>query len=335
MANSEQIVRLPLESLPPDVIERQKLLSAYFPDKRSDSCEDNESWLVRLRWPYNEELEKDPEISAGLFDLFGSSPPEIIGAATPFRRGCLALCLNDSWTLLDWSRALKNVEPKSIVVIHVDAHSDLMSPLLESWGEYGLRDLLTGKDFSLSSPSSVASAIESGAVGIGSFVVPFLWQANCEMLVHVCHTEYAPEVRGWGKLIKETRASPPFPSASRPVVRRSTSGGGEGIPHLVTERISNHEIDLRGKEVLVHVDLDYFNNRIDGDSHWHENPAKHDPSLNSMMSSLETLFDDLLECGLEHCVAATVACSPEFCPAERWAFLVDALENRFAKFFPK
>lgn len=334
MASFDQIVRLPRESLPLDASQRQKLLSEYFPDKRCEASEDNEGWLVRLRWPTNEELEKDPEISAGLSDLFGASTPEIIGAASPFRRGCVALCLNDSWTLLDWSRVLENLGTKPLVVIHVDAHSDLMSPLLESCGECGLRDLLTGRDFSLSSPSSVASAIKSGAVGIGSFVIPFLWQANCEMLVHVCHAEYSPEVRGWGKLLKETRSSSPFPSALRPAVRRITSEGGDGIPHLVTERISNHDLDLKGKDVLIHVDLDYFNNRIDGDSHWHENPARHDPSLDSMMSRLEILFDDLLECGLERCVSATVACSPEFCPAEHWAGLVDALEKRFAKFSP-
>lgn len=334
MASLEQIVRLPRESLPRVIAEQQKCLSEYFPDKRCEAYEDDEGWSVRLRWPTIQELNKDPQISSGLSDLIGTSPPETIGAIRPTRRGCLSLCLNDSWTLLDWSQVLTHSRVKPFVVVHVDAHSDLMTPLLESRGQYELRDVITGRDFSLTSPLSVASAIESGAVGIGSFVVPFLWQAKCEMLIHVCHTEYAPKIRGWGQLIKETHISPPFLSAPRPVVRRSTSRSDLGIPHLVTERLSINDIDLKGKDVLVHVDLDYFNNRIDGDSHWHENPARHDPNLDTMLARLESLCDDLLECGLERCVVATVACSPEFCPAEYWTSLVDALEERFAKFIP-
>lgn len=335
MASLEQIVRLPRESLPRAIFEQQKCLSEYFPDKRCEACEDDEGWNVRLRWPTTQELDKDPQILVGISDIFGASPPETIGAVRPFKRGCLSLCLNDSWTLWDWSQVLAQREAKSFVVVHVDAHSDLMTPLLESRGRYELRDLLTGRDVSISSPSSVASAIESGAVGIGSFVVPFLWQANCEMFVHVCNAEYAPKIRGWGKLIKETCISQPFLSAARPVLRRSTLLSDVGIPHLVTERISSGDVDLGGKDVLVHIDLDYFNNRINGDSHWQENPERHDPPLDTMLSRLKCLFDDLLDCGLERCVWVTVACSPEFCPAEHWVSLIDALERRFTKLMPQ
>lgn len=331
MARAEQIVRLPRGSLPLAIDERQKCLSEYFPDKLCEAWEENEGWSVRLRWPTVKELYKDPRLSSGLSDLFGTSLSENIGSTRPFKHGCVSLCLNDSWTLLDWSQVLTSVDAKPLVVVHVDAHSDLMTPLLESGREDSLRDLLTGRDFSLSSPLSVASAIESGAVGIGSFIVPFLWQADCEMLIHICHAEYAPQVRGLGTLIKEKRISKPFLSALRPAVNRSISESDIGIRHLVTERLSRRDVDLKGKDVLVHVDLDYFNNRIDGDSHWQENPRRYDPSLDSMMLKLEILFDNLLECGLEHCVATTVACSPEFCPAEFWVYLVNALEERFAK----
>lgn len=331
MGSHEQIVRLPQEALPQSAVDRQRLLSDFFPDKRCEASEDAHGWAVRFRWPTVRELVKDPCIPDGLSAVFGDDAPEVVGTTRPLRRG-ISICLNDSWTLLNWSEALADCRPGSVVVIHIDAHSDLMSPLLEIQGNNRLRDLISGNDFNISTPSSVSSAIESGAIGIGSFVVPFLWQAECEMLVHICNEEYAPEIRGWGRLLREALAFPPFPSVLRPAFRRSTDSNDGGIPHLVAERISPDSLNLEGKMALVHIDLDFFNNRIDGDSHWHENLNRHDPPLEAMLSQVDLLIDDLMACGLENCVEITIACSPEFCPAEYWASLLQALEARFSRF---
>ena len=323
-----QLIRLPLSILPTDSSEQSLCLRQWIPDKRIRSVtQENGEWLIELTWPSLSELNKDPLLPASIESVFRDIMPDEVATARK-NIGEVHVCLNDSWTLLEWSKCLtEETSARGIVIVHLDSHSDLMSPMLSCHGS-DLRDLFTGADFDINIPWSVEAAIASGAVGIGSFIVPYLHQSKCEMLIHICPPTYLPHLRGWGSLENCSASTLPYPGLLRPSVRRIEGESRDGhCRHIVTETLDGLGVELRGKIVLLHVDLDFFNNRINGDSHWHEIENPHNPSIDIMISEVGRVFRELRTCGMETPHNVVVACSPEFCPAEYWKPLLDAIQD--------
>src|SRR5260221_198120 len=106
------------------------------------------------------------------------------------------VAFDDSWTLFAWSlwwTHRHQADPSlEVVVLHADDHRDLVSPLLvkvERWLESGDErwiDLLTGRQVSLDDAESVALAILSGAIGIGTFMVPLIHSLRRVEIRHLC-----------------------------------------------------------------------------------------------------------------------------------------------------
>jgi hypothetical protein len=307
------------------------LLRNYFPDKQPEAVfSEHNGWEVRLAWPSAESYYKDSKLSTGVQALFDTDALDNLSSLRGIF-GSISVSLCDSWTLLEWSSSLAHSEDtRPLVIIHVDAHSDLMAPLLKVDGS-SLFDLITGAEVNIALPASVDTAIRSGAIGIGSFLVPFLWQENCETLVHLCPNIYSPDIRGWGLLEKTTVADDLLaPATLRPMVRRNVIAGSGTSRHLVAETLRDSHLELHGKQILLHIDLDYFNNRYNGDSHWHEQEDRHDPPVTDMLEAVERLFVELTESGMEEIAHLMIACSPEFCPAEYWEPLIERINQRFS-----
>jgi hypothetical protein len=78
-----------------------------------------------------------------------------------------------------------------------------------------------------------------------------------------------------------------------------------------------HELNA---PVLLHVDLDYFNNRYDGDSDWSERTGSLDPPIKKIIAKVDELFDSLIATGVgRHVEDVVIAYSPGFFPVEFWA----------------
>jgi len=194
-----------------------------------------------------------------------------------------------------------------------------------------MMDIFTCQTVNVHSPHTIQNSIVSGAVGIGSFISPFLHQIKCESLIHICPSNYRPELRGWSNLRLVPVYDEPFPEIARPGVERYNQITPTSCRHLVTETANCINVDLSNRDVLVHIDLDFFNNRINGDSHWFENNSRHDPEIEIMLSEVDALASRLRECGLTFPTSLVVACSPEFCPAEYWRPLIDRIGAHFGK----
>ena len=84
--------------------------------------------------------------------------------------------------------------------------------------------------------------------------------------------------------------------------------------------------------ILLHIDMDYFNNRYDGDSDWLDRRRKLDPSLASVLDKVDALADALhgarLASRLEDVV---IAYSPGFFPSEYWQAADERLRAAFAR----
>lgn len=332
MAN-EPTLLIARSLLPENEEARYDRLFDYFGSRLQSCSFDEDGWLLALGWPDDPARYKDPNILMGL--CWWS--PKLTISEVPFavrQEVGFQLALNDCWSLLAWSRwladrAAQDVLPSELVLLHVDDHDDLMSPLVVNQSQHWV-DAITKKEFSLLKPGTVSSAIESGAVGIGSFIAPLLHQVSRVHIRHLCVTGYSTSRRGvYGVDIGEDRDNLLAPGASRQSLKltRASSGGAvAGHSYQVASNPSDWLAALPDAPVFLHIDLDFFNNRFNGDSNWRNRADRHDPPLTDILASVDAVFASLSGGGvLERVVDMTVAISPRFFPAEFWEPTVNAI----------
>jgi hypothetical protein len=80
--------------------------------------------------------------------------------------------------------------------------------------------------------------------------------------------------------------------------------------------------------ILVHIDMDYFNDRYDGDSNWLTRPHTHDPDEADLAPRLDAVLQTLD--GLRSSVSnVAIGVSPGFFPAEYWSQCIERIDNTF------
>jgi hypothetical protein len=327
---------VPADRLPADPAHRDQLLTRYFADRVPHSTQDsNGDWNVTVDAAPTAEFYIDPRLDEGL-RWWGCSVADI-----PFahrRTSGAFLSLSDAWTLLSMSQwlARQHEPPPHITIIHIDDHDDLMCPRL-SLQNGQFTDLLTGTSMRTHDPQSVADAIESGAVGMGSFLAPLLHTLPAVDIRHLCDTTYARTRPGRFRLVRAIEADGMLaPGAPRPAVRIVPITEQAGVPEQTvgTYQVRDDEAallaDIDGGPILLHIDLDFFNNRFNGDSDWANHNEQHDPDHNQVMRRVEQLVAALTP--LRHrIVDVEIGISPGFFPAELWAPVCDALVDRLGR----
>lgn len=313
-------MQIPLDKLPLDLIERHAKLREYFGDKDARALIETDAWKLELYWSADPERYVDPRLDEGLF-WWGEGVSYNTMFSAQRRHGKLLRCLYDSWTLSSWSRWLADGGGKRgpPVILHVDDHRDFGSPRLEMT-DSGWRDLISGQPFVLSDPKSVEAAILSGAVGMGSFVTPFLHGIpGCEIR-HLCQppktTSSLAQVLQMGTACDTLLR----PTGHRPTVELQASPGNTiGSSYLVSCDLDVWLGGIEDRPMLLHVDMDYFNNRYDGDSDWLSNEVRLDPPLDVILEKIDALSTALKNRDLiERIEDIVIAYSPGFFPAEFW-----------------
>lgn len=330
------VLRVPLDRLPEDAAARHGKLRDYFCDKDAEAVRDADGWELRLGWPGGEERHVDPDLLVGLRLWDGIAREEM--AMAQRRSGRVLRALYDTWTLHSWSEwiARSGLRPGApLTILHVDDHRDLGTPRLFESGA-GLVDAITGRSFDLADPQSVRAAVESGGVGMGSFLTPVLHrhpQADVRQLGQ------APKVRATVDCSFElgTEADDFLaPGALRPsVALRETSPGTGPGRYRTTADPEKWAENVGPGPVLLHVDMDYFNNRYDGDGDWRDRPEILDPDLDEVLVQVDRLTAALRSAGLVSRIEdAVIAFSPGFFPAELWEAadrrLQEGLEELYA-----
>lgn len=328
--------------LPEEEEERGRFLKKYFCELAVSSREVSDGWSLTIGRPDRDDFYIDPNLAGGLewwSEKFG--PVDVAGI--PFavhRRPGMQLSLNDSWTIYSWSRWLKGGapgrKPESLTLLHLDDHDDLMPPRVLMEGG-ALLDPITGLMIDLWKPESVESAVRSGAIGIGSFMSPLLHLLPNVHVRHLCSTEYAKNRQG-PHIVRPVRVVDELlaPGSARPALELLQAGEshgaashGDGHPYDVTDDLAGWLKDLPDGPVLIHVDMDYFNNRFNGDSDWVDYGPKYDPPLADVLRRVDEVFDSLAGGGVAERVRDfAVALSPGFFPADLWAPTIGRIEQR-------
>ncbi|WP_162617927.1 hypothetical protein [Salinicola halophilus] len=322
-------ISLPISRLPTDPYKRHAQLRDYFCDKDAVAYVQDNRWLLELYWSNEADRYVDPRLDEGLAWWGPIEYTEM--AVARKRRGRLLLTLNDTWTLEGWSQWIQKHPGRShmdVVVLHVDDHRDVGSPRLFQQ-EKGWYDPITGKMMGLDQPDSVTCAIESGALGMGSFLTPFLHFAPTADVRHLCQ---APKcVTTVDSVIQPIHINDTLlvPSMQRPAIRlvQDAAGVGSGRYRFTNDLEAWLEgVAHCGKDILLHIDMDYFCNRYDGDSDFIENPGPLSTPLERVLTHIDELSGALRRHQLiKRLVDITVAFSPGFFPAEFWASTCDRL----------
>ena len=335
-----EVITLPPDRLPADPSERVEQLRVYFGDLIPTATLDDGGWQLRLSRNRTAEFLVDPRLAEGLAWWGPDGRVEDIHKLLRRDLG-FQISLDDSWTLYDWSVWHSGVRTRGemaneVVILHVDDHTDFMAPRVARDGSTWT-DLITGKPCALRTPESVRQAILSGAVGIGSFVAPFLHElSRCDFRHLSQSVSRRAMVNSYEISLNSERDTLLQPGASRPSLGLETCDASleefGSHRYVVTHSPEVWLSELPAWPVLLHIDMDYFNNRFDRDSDWREAPIpRHDPDLPAMIRALDEMFDALDRTGVGARIESiAVALSPGFFPAEFWSPMISRLTTRLA-----
>lgn len=171
------------------------------------------------------------------------------------------------------------------------------------------------------------AAIESGALGMGSFLTPILHRVPLAEVRHLCQP---PKARSTQDFTIEPVGQPDNlldPDRIRPAVRLSPTHKPPGPGrYRLTPDVNDWLDELPDRPIVLHIDMDYFNNRYDGDTDWISRPQRFDPPLEQILLKIDEMVAALRRPGLAaRLVDVVVAYSPGFFPAELWAAAADRL----------
>ncbi len=310
-------MRIPRARLPQDSTVWHGFLRDYFCDKDAAATQSTDDVDLHLSWADGAERHVDPALGVGL-QWWGQGVSLGSMWSAWQREDRIMTSLYDTWTLLSWCEWLARVPSgvaEQIVILHVDDHRDMGSPRLFLVNDT-LVDAITHEEVRLADPSTVRRAIESGAIGMGSFMTPFLWQCPNAIVRHLCQPpKMQADVR---KMFALTTAPDTLldPEAERLEVE-FVEGTADTANYVGTRDPETWSRNIEGRPALVHIDLDYFNNRYDGDSGWFDRVPRLDPDLPAMLSKIDDLIDALAtsKAIIED---VCIAYSPGFFPAEFW-----------------
>lgn len=316
------MILVPRDRLPSDSGARYGALRDYFCDKDATATLTPDGWSLELAWPDGAERHVDPQLPAGLAWWGDGVRLETMALATK-RQGRLYRALYDTWTLYSWSEWLARRGPdalEDLTILHVDDHRDLGSPRLFQDGDAWI-DPIAGEVCDLSRPSSVKAAILSGALGMGSFLTPFLHLVPRADVRHLCQPPKAIGTTDYRTRLTTTPDSLLSPERIRPAVDLEPAPGATGPGcYRITPDLDAWLEDLGPGPILLHIDMDYFNNRYDCDSDWQERPAVLDPPADQVRCKIDEMIGALSKAGAtDRLEDVVIAFSPGFFPAELWA----------------
>jgi len=320
--------------LPEDPHARHDRLRTYFCDKDATATRSSGGWHLNLSWPSDRERHVDLQIQQHLAQWEGVG----LGSMATARRrsGKVLTSLYDTWTLLTWSEWVARTKPAKddhITILHIDDHRDLMSPRL-AIESGGLIDLITGNSFNVWDPVSVSAACDSGAIGMGSFLTPFLLAfPHCDVR-HLCQPPKIDGTFDWSYCATVASDNLLRPGADRPAIALDPAHGTGAGRYRASNDLEDWLADIADGPVLLHMDLDYFNNRYDGDGDWIDRTRPHDPPLDEVLSHADEVTTAMDRAGLiERIEDAAVAFSPGFFPAEMWGPVDRHLRERLKRLY--
>ena len=325
---------LPKTSLPQDPIARRNTVEDYFPDHLPTATSTDEGFEVCLERPSSPYgcYQHDDALSSGLhWWREGTRVRDICAEHRLSDSGILAL--EEQWVPLSWSRTFQSMGkiPEEVILLHLDDHQDMMSPRIGKRLDGEMVDYITGNHIDFLDSDSISGAIRSGAIGKGSILTPLIWSIP---KIHVRHLSFRSHPNTTYKIDKATYSDGILFESDNRIGLHFTDASWEALPtqsnYVVTADFDTWLQQLPSEvPILLHFDLDYFNNRFDGNSHWQEPGSRsYDPRFTRQKQHLRNVIQGIKKRGLSgRIIDTSIGISPGFYPAEFWKPMVEAINK--------
>jgi len=324
---------LPSCSLPESKEKRKNVVEEYFPDHLPTAVRKDSGFQICLERPSSPYgcYEFDESLKTGL-DWWQERTRvrDICAEYRLLNRGILAL--EEQWVPLSWSRAFQSIGkiPDEFILLHLDDHQDMMPPRVGKRLDGEMVDYITGDQINFLDPLTVEEAIRSGAIGKGSILTPLIWQVP---KIHVRHLTFRPHPNTTYKIDRVTFSDNILFHSKNRIGLHFSDTSWENLDressYVVTPK-THLWLDKLPKDVpiLLHFDLDFFNNRFDGNSNWQkdESARSFDPRFTKQKQHLKRVVQEIRKRGLqERVIDTSIGISPGFFPAEFWEPMVDQI----------
>jgi len=310
-----KIITIDKKLLPSDEEKSMDVIFDYFPDHEIEITDTPTHYHLELNrsdFLYCENVEN------GL-KCFGINKKEVRYFYLMGQRSFF--CLLESWIPYGWSKFMAETQyfPDSLTIIHLDDHTDLMSPKISA-NHGGWKDMLTGETVNFSEPESIKMAIESGAITVGSMMTPLIHHIGKVDVFHLMQnvetvSRYFEKAKQPDRLI-----DPKQKIISINFTDKSNNKSVKNNIYLKTSYFS--EIIKRiqpDTDIFLHIDMDYFNNRFNGSTDWANYPVKHNLSLDKQKMVMRVFCRNIFEAGLISRIKhVCIGISPSFYPSEYW-----------------
>lgn len=233
-------------------------------------------------------------------------------------------CLEDSWSGYFVAKQIeRGCEGESIVFIHLDDHTDMMSTLL-LMHEGVLIDPHSNSIFDPSDTRDWVNSIKGGAVGIGSFVTALYFLKQSFHVLHLNHTNESSSQLA----IRPKRITHPLlPRARFASLDKDTEKSSKPIGTYSAAKTATKLLrDIPKGRVIVHIDLDYFINDYNGNIG--SVPEGTEKTRRKNALSLINDFFDRLEMEEIKVERFIIASSPGFCSSAHWGWLLEEVNKR-------
>lgn len=240
-----------------------------------------------------------------------------------------ALCLSENWLPFAFATFLSREDkdlPK-LTILHVDDHRDLMSPYLR-YHDGCYFDMISGNVVEFTDCLSIKNAIKSGAITIGSMLTPIVYSRDQVDIFHI-KENVRNELYGLKKICYSDNLL--WDDCQRIGIQIDKIDYSVG-KYYITSEWSNmlKHVDI-SKPCLLHIDMDYFNNRYNASTSWADIPNRHDPSFPEQKILMNKLFDGVKKVQeLTEIRYVLIGISPSFYPVEYWndglRYLIGGLE---------
>ena len=331
----DQYLQVSKDRLPKDVVQIENLIEDYFPDFLPTATDQGEQLEIRLERPSSPYgcYMHDDTLKSGL--SWWNEGTRVRDIPKEYRlqdEGILAV--EEQWVPLSWSHAFQRLGkiPDEVVLLHLDDHQDMMAPRIGTRLDGEMVDYMTGDQVNFLDPESVANAVKSGAIGKGSILTPLIWSIP---KVHVRHLTFRPHPNTTYRIDKVTYSDEVlFESKNRIGLHFSDTSWKNLTQHsnyVVTPNFDTW-VDQIPPDVpiLLHFDLDYFNNRFDGNSDWQTDPGSrsHNPRFVKQKQYLKSVFQRIHKLDLsDRIIDTSIGISPGFYPGEFWKPMVSAINK--------
>lgn len=308
-------VTIDRRNLPPDEEARMDAVHDYFPDhliEVDDTATHYHLSLQRSNYDYCEDIE-------GGLRWLGVNREDVrdfyVAGPQSF------LCLLESWMPYGWSMFLanNNYRENNIAVIHLDDHTDMMSPKI---GLYGAdwKDMLTNAAIAMCAPETMKHAVFSGAITLGSMMTPLLHHFDRVDVFHLAYGRSSAFMRIDRTTIADDLLDRGRQRMAVDISSSRFSDQRDGSRYLRTPEIAEIVKAVHPTmDIFLHIDMDYFNNRYNGSDEWKSRPARHDKPLDLQKEEMARICESLVKAGLvERIRHVSIGISPSFYPSEFW-----------------